>query len=168
MLFQSLGTEVTTEHHAERETGVESNASMDEAHVVKTGDGSMKKNQPDPEPDADGIEPARLASFGVLVGLLIVGCIVLVLTLSSGGGTPPAPEVKSEARTAVEVRDDATATQQRATAVPIPEPPKPTVNKPETGKRRAGAPSSSKAAKSAKPYIISVAPGRTPRMTQVQ
>ncbi len=117
----------------------------------------------------DGVEPARLASFGVLVGLLIVACFVLVLTLSSGARTPTAPEVRSETRTAVEVpADPANAAQQRASAVPTTEPLKTPGNKPEGGKKRVGASSSSKASKSNKPYIISVAPGRTPRMTQVQ
>ena len=128
----------------------------------------MKKNQPDPEPDVDAVEPARLASFGVLVGLLIIGGFVLVLTLSSGARTPPASEVKSETRPAIEVREDPTAAQQKASAVPTVDPPKTAGNKPDSGKRRAGAASSAKASKSAKPYIISVAPGRTPRMTQVQ
>ena len=147
-------------------TGVKSNASIDEAHVDKTGDGSMKKNQPNPEPEVDAVEPARLASFGVLVGLLIIGGFVLVLTLSSGGRTPAASEVKSETRPAIEIRDD--AAQQKASVVPTAEAPKTAGTKPDSGKRRSGAASSSKASKSAKPYIISVAPGRTPRMTQVQ
>ena len=137
--------------------------------VVKTGDRSMKNNQPDPKVDIDGIEPARLASFGVLVGLLIIAGFVLVLTLSSGAGTPPAPEVRPESRTAVEApADPATAAQQRASAVPTTDPLKTPANKAEAGKRRGNASSSSKASKPNKPYIISVAPGRTPRMTQVQ
>ena len=128
----------------------------------------MKKNQPDPGLDVDAVEPARLASFGVLVGLLIIGGFVLVLTLSSGGRTPAAPEAKSETRPAIEVRDDAAAAQQRASAVPTAEAPKPVVNKSDSARKRASAASSLKSSKSAKPYIISVAPGRTPRMTQVQ
>jgi hypothetical protein len=127
----------------------------------------MKTNQSDPEVDGDGIEPARLATFGVLVGLLIVACIVLVVTLSSGG-TPPAPQVRQEPRTAVETPPDpATAAQQRASAVPTVDPLK-TPAKPEPGRRRANSPSTSKTAKPNKPYVISVTPGRTPRMTQVQ
>lgn len=126
----------------------------------------MKKNQPDPEVEMDGIEPARLATFGVLVGLLIVASFVLVLTLSSGARTPTAPV--PEPRTAVEVpAEPANATQQRATAISPAEPLK-TPGKPEAGKKRLGASSSSKASKPNKPYVISVAPGRTPRMTQVQ
>jgi hypothetical protein len=129
----------------------------------------MKKNQPNPEADMDGIEPARLATFGVLVGLLIVACFVLVLTMSSGAGTPTAPEVRAEPRTAVEVpADPATAAQQRATAVPTTDPVKTPANKPEAGRKRVSSTSSSKATKPNKPYIISVTPGRTPRMTQVQ
>jgi len=129
----------------------------------------MKKNQPDPEADMEGIEPARLATFGVLVGLLIVACFVLVLTLSSGGGTPAAPEVRAEPRTAVEVpADPAAAAQQRAGAVPATDPLKTPGNKPEPGRRRANSSSSSKTSKPNKPYVISVTPGRTPRMTQVQ
>ena len=129
----------------------------------------MKKNQPDPEVEMDGIEPARLATFGVLVGLLIVACFVLVLTLSSGARTPAAPEVRPEPRTAVEVPPDpATAAQQRAGAVPTTDPLKTPPNKPEAGRRRANSSSSSKTAKPNKPYVISVTPGRTPRMTQVQ
>jgi hypothetical protein len=124
----------------------------------------MKKNQPDPDPDMDRIEPARLASFGVLVGLLIVGGFVLLLTLSSGARTPKGNEPKPEARPAVEVRDDAA---QRAGVVPTPETPKAPANKPE-GKKRAASTASPKPSRSAKPYVISVAPGRTPRMTQVQ
>ena len=127
----------------------------------------MKKNQPDPEPDMDKIEPARLASFGVLVGLLIVGGFVLILTLNSGARTPTGNEVKPEGRTSVEVRDDPANAAQRASAVPTPEQPKAPVNKPE-GKKRAASTASPKASKAAKPYVISVAPGRTPRMTQVQ
>ena len=128
----------------------------------------MKKNQSDPE-DVDGIEPARLASFGVLVGLLIIACIVLVVTLSSGAGTPAAVEVRPEPRTAVEVPPDpaTAAAQQRGSAVPTAEPLK-TPGKPEAGKRRANSTSTSKTSKPNKPYIISVTPGRTPRMTQVQ
>ena len=126
----------------------------------------MKTNQSDPEVDGDGIEPARLATFGVLVGLLIVACIVLVVTLSSGG--TPAPQVRPEPRTAVEAPPDpATAAQQRASAVPTVDPLK-TPAKPEPGRRRANSPSASKTAKPNKPYVISVTPGRTPRMTQVQ
>ena len=129
----------------------------------------MKKNQPDPEVDIDGIEPARLATFGVLVGLLIVACAVLILTLSSGAGTPAAPEARPEPRTAVEIPPDpAAAAQQRASAVATTDPLKTPANKPETGRRRANSSSSSKTAKPNKPYIISVTPGRTPRMTQVQ
>ena len=127
----------------------------------------MKKNQPDPEPDMDPTEPAKLASFGVLVGLLIIGGFVLVLTLSSGARTPAGAEVKPESRTGVEVRDDATSAAQRAGVVPTPEQPKPAANKPD-GKKRAASAASPKPSKSNKPYVISVAPGRTPRMTQVQ
>jgi hypothetical protein len=129
----------------------------------------MKNNQPDPELDKDGIEPARLASFGVLVGLMVIGCFVLVLTLSSGAGTPTAAEVRPESRTAVEVPvDPATAAQQRASAAPTTDTYKTSANKAEASKRRGNSSSSSKASKPNKPYIISVAPGRTPRMTQVQ
>ena len=124
----------------------------------------MKKNQPDPEPDMDPTEPAKLASFGVLVGLLIVGGFVLILTLSSGARTPVGAEVKPESRTAVE---DAASAAQRASVVPTPEQPKAAANKPD-GKRRATSAASPKPSKSNKPYVISVAPGRTPRMTQVQ
>ena len=128
----------------------------------------MKKNQPDPEADMDGIEPARLATFGVLVGLLIVACFVLVLTMSSGAGTPTAPEVRAEPGTAVEVPTDPATAAQRTTAVPTTDPVKTPANKPEAGRKRLSSTSSSKATKPNKPYIISVTPGRTPRMTQVQ
>ena len=79
-----------------------------EAHAVKTGDGSMKKNQPNPEPEMDGAERTRLAALGVLVGLLIVAGLVLVVTLSTNpvSRTPASSEVKQDAGTPVEVRDD--------------------------------------------------------------
>ena len=128
----------------------------------------MKKNQADPEVDGDGIEPARLATFGVLVGLLIVACIVLVITMSSGAVAPAAPQVRPEPRAAVEVPPDpAAAAQQRAGAVPTADQLK-TPAKPEPGRRRGNSAAPSKASKPNKPYIISVTPGRTPRMTQVQ